>query len=327
MPSLETNYLGLELKSPLVAGSCPLTSDPKAAAALAEAGVGALVVRSIFEEEIRAEMAAAYDDLADAGSAAALDYLRADLPMQLGPERYIEELKGLRKGLKIPVIASINCSTSDQWVKFARKIEAAGADALELNVYDIPSIPDLDSASIEQRHTALVAAVKAEISIPLVVKLSPYYTGLAHFAQRLDRLGVGGLVLFNRFLEPDIDIEKLELIHKGHRSTSEDMHLPLRWVAILRQQVECDLVLGCGVHEAATMIKGLLAGANAIYACTALYKQPTGAVVREMLAGVRDWMQRHDYATLAAFQGAIREEILGDGQGFERSQYVKLLQG
>lgn len=325
MQCIKSSYLGLELKNPLIASSCPLTGTVAQARKLEAAGVGAIVMRSIFEEQIREEIAGMYESLAEAGSGEALDYLRADLPMQLGPEKYIANLRALRQELKIPVIASVNCIAPDQWVAFARKLEQAGADALELNVYDIPDDPTADSASVEARHLALVRAIKAEVKLPVAVKLSPFYAGLVHFARTLDALGVEGLVLFNRFLQPDIDIERLSLRFGVHRSHPDDLRLPLRWVAILRERVRCNLALSSGVHDAGSGIKALLCGANAVYLCSALYRPPTGSVVQEILTGVQEWMARHDFATLDDFRGRLREIHLGDGQGFERAHYVKTL--
>lgn len=325
MPSLQTTYLGLALKNPLIASSSPLTSSLNSARQLEEAGVGAIVVRSIFEEQIRAEVESMYDALAESGSSAAMDYLRADLPMQLGPEKYVANLQALRKGLSIPVIASINCIASDQWVSFARKIQHAGADALELNVYDIPEDPAVDSAAVEARHAALVSAILAEVSIPVTVKLSPFYAGLANFARRLNSLEVKGLVLFNRFLQPDIDVETMQLLYQVHLSHPDDLRLPLRWVAILRNLVGCDLALSSGVHDANAAIKALLVGANAVYLCSALYRKPMGSAIQEILTGLEAWMERHSFATVQDFRGRMREHTLGDGQGFERAHYVRLV--
>lgn len=325
MPSLATTYLGLSLKNPIVASSCPLTSELKTARALEEAGVGALVVRSIFEEQIRDEVAHMYAALEEAGSSAALDYLRADLPMRLGPEKYIENLKVLRRELKIPIIASVNCIAPDQWVKFARKIESTGVDALELNVYDIPDTPTVNSAAIEQRHTELVEAIRAEVSLPIAVKLSPYYTGLANVACRMNRLGVKGLVLFNRFLQPDIAINTLELDYHPHLSTPANLLLPLRWVAILRDMVDCDLGLSSGVHDAGAAIEALLAGANSVYCCSVLYREPVGSAVPAILKGIEKWMAEKGFGTIDDFRGKMRETVLGDGHGFERAHYVRLV--
>jgi dihydroorotate dehydrogenase (fumarate) len=327
MANLTTSYLGLELKNPVVAGSSPLTGSLARARELERAGVGAVVMRSIFEEQIRAEIAGMYATLEDAGTGPALDYLRADLPMRLGPEKYLDDLRALRRELRIPVIASINCVNPDQWVTFARKIEAAGADALELNVYDIPVDPAMTSEDVETRHLDLVRAIEAEVKLPVAVKLSPYYSGLPAFAARLQALGIEGLVLFNRFLQPDIDVEAGALRYGVHYSRPEDLRLPLRWVAILRDRLTCDLALSSGVHDADGVIQALLAGANVAYVCSALFLRPRTEVIRGMLDGLTAWMDRKGHADLAAFRGRLRETAFGDGSGFERAHYVRTLGG
>jgi len=327
MVNLGTSYLGLELKNPIVASSSPLTGSLARARELEAAGVGAIVMRSIFEEQIRGEIAGMYSALEDAGTGAALDYLRADLPMRLGPEKYVEDLRSLRRELKIPVIASVNCVNPDQWVTFARKLENAGADALELNVYDIPVDPALTSEDIETRHLDLVRAIEAEVRIPVAVKLSPFYSGLVSFARRLNALNVEGIVLFNRFLQPDIDIEAEELKYGVHFSRAEDLRLPLRWVAILRNHLTCDLALSSGVHDAAGVVKALLAGANVCYICSALFVQPRPALVRGMLDGLTAWMSRKGYERLSDFRGKLRETEFQDGKGFERAHYIRTLGG
>jgi dihydroorotate dehydrogenase (fumarate) len=325
MANLKTSYLGLELSNPVVASSSPLTGSVAKARELEAAGVGAIVMRSIFEEQIRADVAGMYASLEDAGTGVALDYLRADLPMRLGPEKYIDDLRGLRRELKIPVIASINCVNPDQWVTFARKLETAGADAIELNVYDIPVDPTMTSEDVEARHLDLVRAIKCEVKLPVAVKLSPYYSGLIAFARQLSALEVEGVVLFNRFLQPDIDIESEDLRYGVHFSHADDLRLPLRWVAILRDHLTCDMALSSGVHDATGVTKALLAGANVAYICSVLFLQPRVAVVRGMLSGLTDWMDRKGYGDLAAFRGKMRETEFGDGSGFERAHYVRTL--
>lgn len=327
MANLKTSYLGLELKNPIVASSSPLTGSVARARELEAAGVGAIVMRSVFEEQIRGEIADMYTALEDAGTGAALDYLRADLPMRLGPEKYIEDLRSLRRELKIPVIASINCVNPDQWVTFAHRLEIAGADAIELNVYDIPVDPGMTSEDVEARHLDLVRAIEAEVKLPVAVKLSPYYSGLIAFTRQLNALNVEGVVLFNRFLQPDIDVESETLMFGVHLSRAEDLRLPLRWVAILRDQLTCDLALSGGVHDANGVIKAILAGANAAYICSALYLQPRPAVVCNMLDGLAVWMDRKGYADIAAFRGKLRETKLHDGNGFERAHYIRTLSG
>ncbi len=324
MANLKTSFLGLELKNPIVVASSPLTSNARQAQALEAAGAGALVMRSIFEEQIRGEMTNAYDALADYGTAAAIDYLRADLPMQLGPEKYVNDLKEIRKVVKIPLIASINCLASDEWVRFARKLENAGADALELNIYDIPTHGETSDA-VEARHVKLVAAIKAEVKLPVVVKLCPYYTALLNFATRLQALNIAGMVLFNRFLQPDIDIESESLKYGVNLSRPDDIRLALRWTAILRHAITCDIALGNGVHNAEGVIKALLAGANAAYICSVLYLTPREPVIERMIADLATWMDRHGHADIAAFRGKLSETNFTDGDGFERIHYVKTL--
>lgn len=327
MANLKTSYLGLELKNPIVASSSPLTGSVARARELEASGVGAIVMRSVFEEQIRGEIAGMYQALEDAGTGVALDYLRADLPMRLGPEKYIEDLRSLRRELKIPVIASINCVNPDQWVTFARKLETAGADAIELNVYDIPVDPAMTSEDVETRHLDLVRAIEAEVKLPVAVKLSPYYSGLISFTRQLNALNVEGIVLFNRFLQPDIDIEAEVLKYGVHFSRAEDLRLPLRWVAILRDHLTCDLALSSGVMDAAGVVKALLAGANVAYICSVLFLQPRPAGVRGMLEGLTAWMDRKGYADLAAFRGKLRETDFRDGSGFERAHYIRTLTG
>lgn len=325
MANLQTSYLGLELRNPLVASSSPLTGSVEQARLLAAAGVGAVVMRSIFEEQIRAEVAGMYEALEESGTSAAIDYLRADLPMRLGPEKYIDSLKAMVAELNVPVIASINCTHPDQWIRFARKIEHAGASALELNVYDIPVDPEVSSEDIETRHLDLVRAIEAEVKLPVAVKLSPYYSGMASFSRRLADLNVEGLVLFNRFLQPDIDIEQETLRYGINLSRREDVRLPLRWLAILRGQLGCSLALSGGVHTADEAIQALLAGADAVYTCSALLRKPHGAAAGEILNGLAHWMDRKGYADLEAFRGKLRERELRDGRGFERAHYIKMI--
>ncbi len=324
--NLKTSYLGIELKNPLIVSSCPLTSSVHGARDIEAAGAAALVVRSIFEEQIRAETAQMDDALADYGTGFALDYLNADLSMRLGPEKYVDAVRAIRKAVKIPVIASINCVSSDQWVTFARKIQTAGADALELNLYDIPQNTAETSDDVEARHLKLVQAIKTEVNLPVTIKLSPYYTHALAFTRKLDRLGVNGMVLFNRFLQPDIEIETGKLRYEVNFSREQDLRLPLRWVAILRDHLRCDMAISGGVHNAACVAKGVLAGANAAYMCSALYHNTDhAAVIGGMLTGLSEWMQRKGYSGIASFRGALREQVLGDGHGFERAHYFKII--
>ena len=323
--TFQTSYLGLELRNPLVAASSPFTGSVDSVRRLEDAGIGAVVMRSAFEEEIRQEIASIYDDLGDAGSAAALDYLRADLPMRLGPQKYVELLRAMRKEVIVPVIASVNCTTSEQWTSFAKRLEAAGADAIELNVYDIPLDPDETAEAVIRRHISLIEAVASTVKIPVAVKLSPFYVALVNFCLRAQKAGAKGLVLFNRCLQPDIDTDAREIPSQVHLSHPSDHRLPLRWVAPLREPLSCDLGLSGGVLTSKGAVKSLLAGADVVYLCSALYSPQGFGVIGEMLSGTEKWMAAHGFDRLAQFRGKLRERDVHDGHGFERAHYMNIL--
>jgi dihydroorotate dehydrogenase (fumarate) len=323
MGKLNTTYLGLELKNPLVASSSPLTNSPDSVEKLEQAGIGAIVVKSIFEEQIRSDVSDMYDALEGESSGFAMEYLRADLPAQLGPEAYLDTIRAMRKRVKIPIICSVNCVEAAQWVNYARKIEDVGADALELNLYHMPVNPNETSAQVEARYAALVESVMKVVKLPVAVKLSKHFTALMPFARVLDGLGVKGLVLFNRFLQTDVDIENETMFYAPNYSTPNILHEQLRWTALLRDWVRCDLAVSGGIHGGAELAKALLVGANVGYVCSALLVRQEMGVIREILDGLEAWMARKGYASLADFQGKLREIDQQDGHGFERSQYVK----
>ena len=326
MSNLATTYMGLKLANPLVASSCPRTFSVDSVRRLEDAGLGAVVMKSIFEEEIRVRVEGMYAELASDLHPEALDYLRADLPMRIGPEQYLERLAAIKASVNIPVIASVNCVSSDQWVAFARQIEAAGADALELNVYDISADPEMSGAALESRHINLVRDLRRDVSLPLAVKIGSFYSSIAEFARQLDEVGVSAIVLFNRFFQPDIDIETMTLRGAVNYSHPEDLRLPLRWVAILRDVVRCDLSVSTGVHDAEGAIKALLAGANTVQICSILYQQGYEAAGR-ILAGLTEWMERKRFASVDEFRGRLRAGQGRDPRGFERVQYMKTLTG
>lgn len=323
MPDLSTTYMGLKLANPLIAGSSTLSGTPQKVQALEAAGAGAVVLGSIFEEQIRAEVSDMVAVLEGQDNPEAYDYIRADYPMQVGPAKYLEGIRNAKAAVRIPVIASLNCTTRDHWVSYAKKIEQAGADALELNVYDIPSDPEEDAAAVEQRHLNLIAGVSAELSIPVAVKLGPNYTALANFVKRLTALDVQAVVLFNRFFQPTINIETLSLKSGLNLSRPQDSGMPVRWIALLRGHVACDIAMTTGVHGAEEAIKGLLAGANAVQICSALYTPAGASVIAPLLAGIAAWMDRHGFARIEDFRGRLAEPVDGAGRGFARAQYVK----
>ncbi len=326
MADLATTYMGLKLGNPLIVGSSTHTISTDKIVEFEQAGAGAVVLKSIFEEQIRAEVADAYESLQGEIHPEAYEYLRADIPMQLGPAKYLERITEVKQTVSIPVIASINCTTPAEWVSFARKIEAAGADAVELNIYDIPDSFDAPPDAIEQRHLQLVEAITGTVGIPVAVKLGPSYTSIPNFVLRLSALNVDAVVLFNRFFQPDIDIEEMQITPAINLSHPGDIRLPLRWIAILRDHVACDLCLTTGVHDESDAVRAILAGANAFQICSVLYRH-TPNHIGTILDGMRSWMARHGYESIDDARGLVSQGKLAAGAGFERAQYMKTLVG
>lgn len=323
MSNLKTSYLGLELKNPLVVSSNPLTNDVDAVARLEEAGAAAVVMRSIFEEQIQDDVSDMYAALEGDTSMAALEYLRADLPGQLGPESYLEKIAAMRERVDIPIIASVNCVSPDRWVSYAKKIERAGADALELNLYHMPVDPNETSEKVELRNAAMVKAVMAEVKLPVAVKLSQHFTALLPFARVLDAVGVRGLVFFNRFLHTDVNIEDESIFYATNYSSPKVLHSQLRWTAVVRDFVRCNIAVSGGIHSSEELVKALLVGADVGYICSVLHVREDFGVIREILDGLEAWMSRKGYGALSDFRGKLRETDLRDGVGFERTQYVR----
>ena len=321
-PDLSTRYLGLRLANPVVAAASPMTFTADGVRSLQDAGVGAIVMRSIFEEQIREDAAAMEDDLSVDLSPHAMAYLKADFAMQFGTARYLEQVRALRAACKVPLIASLNCIRPDTWVTFAKEVENTGVDAIELNIYDIPDNPAETAEKIEERHLALVQSVLKRVSVPVAVKIAPYYTSVLNFARRLDRLGVAGLVLFNRFFQPDIDIEEMKLVNSINTSRSESLRMPLRWTAILRPFVKCDIGITGGVHVAGDAVRGLLAGATTLCMASEILHSGPAKAVPDVLGGLSDWMNRHGFAKLDDFRGRLSERNQRNGAGFERVQYI-----
>jgi dihydroorotate dehydrogenase (fumarate) len=326
MMDLSTTYLGLRLKNPLVASASPLSKKVERAQRLEEAGIAAIVMYSLFEEQIIHE-SLELDHFLTRGSnssAEALSYLPDSGTYALGPKKYIEHLTALKKAVSIPVIGSLNGVSKGGWAEYARYIQDAGADALELNLYYIPTDPALSAADVEDAQVELVAAVKANLSIPLAVKLSPYYTSLPHFAKRLADAGANGLVLFNRFYQPDFDLEVLEVIPNLDLSTSADLRLPLRWISILHGQVKADLALTSGVHTAQDALKAMMAGAKVVMMASSLLHNGTQAIPT-MLNEIGWWMQTHEYESIQQMQGSMSRQFVAEPAAFERANYMRVL--
>lgn len=325
MLDLSTTYLGLNLKNPLVASASPMSKQVERAQRLEEAGVAAIVMYSLFEEQIIHE-SLELDHFLTRGhnSAEAMTYLPDSGPYALGPKKYIENLTALKKAVQIPVIGSLNGVSKGGWIEYARHIQDGGADALELNLYYIPTDSSLAASDIESAQVDLVAAVKASISIPLTVKLSPFYTSLPHFASRLADAGADGLVLFNRFYQPDFDLEALDVIANLDLSTSADLRLPLRWVSILHGHVDADLALTSGVHTAQDALKALMAGAKVAMMASNLLHNGERAVPL-MLNEMGWWMETHEYESIRQMQGSMSRKSVAEPAAFERANYMKAL--
>ena len=326
MVDLSTTYLGLPLKNPLVASASPLTKKLDNARRLDEAGVGAMVMYSLFEEQIIHESHALdhYLNYGTESYAEALTYFPDLATYNMGAEKYLDHIHQLKQAVSVPLIASLNGITNGGWVNYAHRIQEAGADALELNLYNIPTDPMVSAQELEQNYVDLVTAVRSQVSIPLAVKLSPFYSSLPNLAQRLSAAGANGLVLFNRFYQPDLDIETLEVVPSLELSTSSELRLPLRWIAILYGRVQADLALSSGVHSAGDMIKALMAGAKV--ACTTSELLVHGIDrARVMLSELTTWLETFEYSSVRQMIGSMSQQAVADPGAFERANYMKAL--
>jgi dihydroorotate dehydrogenase (fumarate) len=324
--NLATTYLGFALPHPLMPGASPLVDDLDMVRRLEDAGAAAIVMHSIFEEQIAAEEHAAGQVAAHGESfGEALSYLPGSPPFALGPDRYLEQLRRIREAVTVPVIASLNGVTAAGWLEYARLLEQAGAHALELNVYHVATDPAESAAAAEARVLDVLRAVRASVRLPLAVKLSPFFSALAHLAHELDALGADGLVLFNRFYQPDIDPEVLEVVPALHLSESSELLLRLRWLAILHGRVRPALAASGGVHTGLDALKAVMAGAHAVQMVSALLRHGPQhlAVVRAELAR---WLEEHEYESLAQAQGSMSLLRCPDPAAFERANYLRVLQ-
>ena len=328
MPDLSTQYLGLTLSGPVIASASPLTGRIDSLQLLQEAGAAAVVLPSLFEEEVVAEEFAAADWL-DAGEDFA-EFAGGPLPdidlPELGVGRHLSLLTQTKDTLQIPVIASLNATHPGSWQRYARQMADAGADALELNLYTVAADPTQDAGDVERAHLAAIAEVAASIEIPLAVKLSPYYSSLSHFAARALDAGAAGLVLFNRFYAPDIDLTRLAVQPKVNLSDSAELRLPLRWLGILRAQLPptASLAATSGVQDAEDVVKALLVGADV--ACTTsgvLHYGPWR--VRQLLDGLSLWLDEHEYESVAQLRGSMSAASVADPSAFERAQYQAII--
>ncbi len=323
---LSTTYLGLKLKNPLVAAASPLTGSLDSLLQLEEAGASAAVWPSLFEEQIEheeMEIARLYDQGTES-FAESLSYLPAMADYRVGPGVYLEEMEAAKKRLSIPLIGSLNGASKGGWVRYAKMIQDAGADALELNIYFIPTAPEMSAKDVEDRYLDLVSAVKDSLSIPLAVKMGPYFSGLPRFARRLADAGVAGLVLFNRFLEPDMDLDALRFQPTLQLSTPSELRLPLRWIAILRDHVEISLAATSGVHATADVIKAMLVGADVVAMASVLLQRGPG-YLKQLQQELLEWLEEKEYESVEQLKGSMSRIRCSDPSELERANYMKAL--
>jgi len=327
MIDLSTNYLGLELKNPLVAAASALSKKASRVKQMEDAGVSAVVMYSLFEEQITHD-SLAFNYFMEQGTerfAESLDYFPDLDRYNVGPEQYLEHIRKNKEAVDIPVIASLNGVSNSGWADYAKKIQEAGADALELNTYYIPTEIDLTSAKLEDSYVELLQAVRSTVQIPVAVKLSPFFTALPNLAKRLAAAGADGLVLFNRFIQPDLDIEIMEVDPTLHLSSSAELLLPLRWVALLHGQVKADLALTTGVHTGVDLVKSVMAGANVAMVASEFVANGIDRAA-EMLAEMENWMTAYEYESVEKMRGSMSQKNVANPAAFERANYMKALQ-
>ncbi|MGD8910794.1 MAG: dihydroorotate dehydrogenase-like protein [Chromatiales bacterium] len=323
---LKTRYLGLQLKNPFVPSASPLSRSIDDARRMEDAGASAIIMYSLFEEAVTAEEETMVRFLhhQEIGYAEAESFLPSHYDFSNGQELYLENLRELKESLDIPVIASLNGTTPGGWITHAREMERAGADALELNVYQLAADADISGSEVELRYVELLNQLKQQVSIPITMKLSPAFSALANMIKQLELAGASGVSLFNRFYQPDINIDTLRLIHSLHTSTSMESLLAMRWIAILHGRTELSLGATGGVHTAEDAIKLLLAGADVVHLCSLLLEQGPLAI-RNMVTGIEAWMEEQGFESVEEFRGRVSQRSIANPSEFERVNYVHIL--
>jgi dihydroorotate dehydrogenase (fumarate) len=323
---LTTNYLGLLLKNPIVASAGPLTGDLDTLRRLEQVGIAAAVLPSLFEEQINhdEQRIHALYEFQTYASAESLSYFPKPIDYNVGPRDYLRMLENAKGAASIPVIGSLNGSSPGGWARYAKLIEEAGADAIELNIYFIATNPEMTSADVERRYTDLVATVREVVKIPIAVKIGPQFTNLSNFVPRLAQAGANGVVLFNRFLEPDINLDSLQVVPQLVLSTRHEMRLPLRWIAILRDQVSISLAATSGIHFPEDIIKLLLVGADVCMLTSSLLKHGVDYVA-ELLDHVQNWLDTNGYDSVEQLKGSMSYGNCSDSGNLERANYMKAI--
>ncbi len=326
MTMLGTHYLGMDLKNPLVASASPMTGNVSRIRELEDSGIGAVVLPSLFEEQIMLDSLDLdwYLSHGTESFAEALTYLPDLADYQLGPEAYLKLIEESKAAVDIPVIASLNGASPGGWVRYASQMQAAGADAIELNIFHIPTDPQKSGIHIEQMYLELVTQVKQHVSIPVAVKLSPYFSSMAHMGKSLEEAGADALVLFNRFYQPDFDLENLEVVPDLVLSDSNELRLRLLWVAVLSCHVKADLAVTGGVHTAEDVLKSMMAGARVAMLASGLLKNGT-QIVQQLIHDLQQWIIDHEYVSIHQMQGSMNQQAVNEPEVFERVNYLRVL--
>jgi dihydroorotate dehydrogenase (fumarate) len=324
---LSTTYLGFDLPHPIMPGASPLVDDLDTVRRLEDAGAAAIVMHSLFEEQIELEQRGSFASIEHPADsfAEALSYFPRREEYRLGPDQYLEQVRRIREAVSVPVIGSLNGATASGWLDYARSIEQAGAHALELNVYYVATDPEESGEAVEDRVLDVAREVRREVAIPIAVKLSPYYSSLGRLARELDGLSVDGLVLFNRFYQPDIDADQLEVVPRLHLSEPHELLPRLQWLAILSGRVEASLAVTGGVHDAQGAVKAVMAGAHAVQMVSALLRHGPERL-REVRVGLARWLEEHEYESLRQMQGSMGLDRCPDPAAFVRGNYARVLQ-
>ena len=323
---LTTRYLGMNLRTPLVPSASPLSDELEGIKRMEDAGASAVVLHSLFEEQVKSEQETIQYHLMYGTDSfpESLTFFPKPSEFITGPEEYLSSIRKAKEAVRIPIIASLNGTAIGGWIDYARQIQQAGADALELNIYSIPTELDRTSIEIEQGYIDILKAVKSVVSIPVAVKLSPFFSNMANMAKRLDQAGANGLVLFNRFYQPDINLSELEVQANINLSTSQDMRLPLRWLAILHGRIKADLAATGGIYTAQDVIKMLMVGADVTMLCSVLLNKGL-KVIREIETEMCEWLSEHDYQSVRQLQGSMSQKNCADPAAFERAQYMRAI--
>lgn len=325
MQNLETHYMGLKLKNPLIIGSSRLTMEEKKVTELERQGAGAVVLKSLFEEQLTHDRSKMIEGSDFRYHTDAYDFL-TKTSGRIVLDAYLESIEKMKKKISIPVIASINAVSPGSWIDYAAEIESSGADALELNIFILAADSGRKSEDIENKYLEIIRNVRNVVKIPVAVKIGVHFTGMAEVFNRFERAGADGLVLFNRFYRPDIDIERLKLVAARVTSSPDDYTVPLHWMALLSGNIGCSLCASGGIHDGSAIIKQLLAGADAVQVCSVLMKNGP-EFITVMLDDVRKWMDRHAYESVNDFQGILSRKKSGHPEDYTRSQYIRALVG